>query len=70
MKWTGKGIKEKAIDVETKKIVIDLDPKFLRPSEVDFLRGDFSKARKKLNWKPLISTNELIEDMIKKEISK
>ena len=70
LKWSGKGIKEKAIDVETKKIVIDLDPKFLRPSEVDFLRGDFSKARKKLNWKPLISTSELIEDMINEEISK
>jgi len=70
LKWSGKGIKEKAIDIETKKIVIDLDPKFLRPSEVDFLRGDFSKARKKLKWKPLISTNELIDDMIQDEMNR
>jgi GDPmannose 4,6-dehydratase len=70
LKWTGKGIKEKAIDIETKKIIIDLDPKFLRPSEVDFLRGDFSKARKKLKWKPLISTNELIDDMIQDEMNR
>ena len=70
LKWSGNGIKEIATDLNTKKVVIDLDPKFLRPSEVDYLRGDFSKARKKLNWKPVISTNELIEDMIKDEMSK
>jgi GDPmannose 4,6-dehydratase len=70
IKWIGKGIKEKAIDMNTKKTIIDLDPKFLRPTEVDFLRGDFSKARKKLKWKPLISTNELIDDMIQDEINR
>ena len=70
IKWIGKGIKEKAIDMNTKKTIIDLDPKFLRPTEVDFLRGDFSKARKKLKWKPLISTNELIDDMIQDEMSR
>jgi len=70
LKWSGKGINEKATNIDTKEVIIDLDPKFLRPSEVDFLRGDFSKARKKLNWKPLISSNELIEDMINDEMSK
>ena len=70
IKWTGKGINEKAIDMETKKTIVDLDKKFLRPTEVDYLKGDFSKARKKLKWKPTISTNELIEDMIEEEISK
>ena len=61
---------EKAIDMETKNTIIDLDKKFLRPTEVDYLKGDFSKARKKLKWKPTITTNELIEDMIEEEISK
>jgi len=70
IKWIGKGIKEKAIDMNTKKTIIDLDPKFLRPTEVDFLRGDFSKARKKLKWKPMISTNELIDDMIQEEMNR
>ncbi|MDA7715196.1 GDP-mannose 4,6-dehydratase [Pelagibacteraceae bacterium] len=70
IKWIGKGLNEKAIDTETKKTIIDLDKKFLRPTEVDYLKGDFSKARKKLKWKPLITTNELIEDMIEEEISK
>ena len=70
IKWIGKGINEKAIDMETKKTIVDLDKKFLRPTEVDYLKGDFSKARKKLKWKPTITTNELIEDMIEEEISK
>ena len=70
IKWVGKGINEKAIDIETKKTIVDLDKKFLRPTEVDYLKGDFSKARKKLKWKPTITTNELIEDMIEEEISK
>ena len=70
IKWIGKGINEKAIDMETKKTIVDLDKKFLRPTEVDYLKGDFSKARKKLKWKPAITTNELIDDMIEEEISK
>ena len=52
------------------KIIIYLDKKFLRPTEVDYLKGDFTKARKKLKWKPVITTNELIEDMIEEEILK
>ena len=67
--WRGKGIKEKGIDLETNKVIIELDSKHFRPTEVDFLRGDFSKARKSLGWKPAISTNELIDDMIKEELS-
>ena len=67
--WRGKGIKEKGIDLETNKVIIELDSKHFRPTEVDFLRGDFSKARKNLGWKPAISTNELIDDMIKEELS-
>ncbi len=69
IKWVGKGLNEKAIETESNKVIIDLDKKFLRPTEVDYLKGNFSKARKKLKWKPLISTNELIEEMIKEEIS-
>ena len=67
--WKGKGFKEKGIDKETGKIIIDVDRKHFRPTEVDFLRGDFSKAKRHLKWKPVISTNELIDDMIDHELS-
>ena len=68
--WKGAGLKEKAFDKETGKVIIDIDPKYFRPSEVDFLKGDYSKAKKFLKWKPSISTNELIEDMVDYELSK
>ena len=67
--WKGKNINEKGYDKNTGKLLIDLDKKHFRPSEVDFLRGDYSKARKNLKWFPSISTNELIEDMINDELS-
>ena len=68
LKWRGKGINEKGIDKNNGKVIIDLDKKYLRASEVDFLRGDFSKARKHLKWTPNISTDELIDDMISEEL--
>ena len=69
LRWSGKGIKEKGIDNDTGKVIIDLDEKYLRPSEVDFLKGDFSKARRHLKWSPKISTDQLIDDMISDELS-
>jgi GDPmannose 4,6-dehydratase len=69
LKWVGKGINEKGIDKDNGRIIIDLDKKYFRPSEVDFLRGDFSKARKLLRWSPKISTDNLIDDMIDEELS-
>ena len=69
LKWVGKGVKEKAIDKETGKVIIDIKSKHFRPSEVDFLKGDFSKAKKLLKWTPAISTEELVDDMIDFELS-
>ena len=69
LKWRGKDINEKGIDKDSGKIIIDLNKKHFRPSEVDFLRGDFSKARKHLKWSPKISTDDLIDDMISEELS-
>ncbi len=69
LKWRGKGINEKGINKINGKVIVDLDKKFLRPSEVDFLKGDFSKAKKHLKWSPGISTDQLIDDMINEELS-
>ena len=68
IKWKGKGINEKAINLSNNKTIIDIDKKFLRPTEVDFLRGDFSKAKRLLKWKPAYNTDDLIEDMISSEL--
>ena len=68
--WKGSGTKEKGVDKKTGKIIVDIDPKHFRPSEVDYLKGNYSKAKKYLKWKPSINTDKLIEDMIKYELSK
>ncbi len=70
IKWVGKGLNEKAINFDNKKVIVDLNKKHLRPAEVDFLKGNFSKAKKLLKWKPKYTTGELIEEMIASELSK
>jgi GDPmannose 4,6-dehydratase len=64
--WKGKGLKECAFDENGKKIII-IDKKYFRPLEVDYLRGNASKAFKILKWKPKIKVEKLIEEMIEFE---
>lgn len=68
--WVGKGIKEKGIDAKTKKVIIEIDKKYFRPQEVEFLLGDYSKAKKILKWKPKISLDKMIDDMLQKSFEK
>jgi GDPmannose 4,6-dehydratase len=70
IKWVGKGSREKGINIEDKKIIVECDKKYFRPLDVDSLIGDSKKARKKLKWIPQIKINQLIDEMIKFEISK
>ena len=62
--WKNKGINEIAIDRNSQKIIIKIDKKYFRPGEVDFLKGDYSKAKKLLKWKPKYKSDDLINDMI------
>ena len=68
IKWRGKGIKEKAYDKKN-NCIIECHKKYFRPAEVDILRGDYSKAKKKLKWKPENDINSLIKDMISYELN-
>ena len=68
--WKGKGLKEKGIDKKTGKTVIEIDPKYFRPAEVDVLQGDYSKAKKKLGWKPKIGFKELVRLMAESDLEK
>lgn len=65
--WRGKGIKEKGIDKKTKRVLVSIDKTYFRPSEVDLLKGDSSKARKKLGWKPKVKFKELVKIMMEEE---
>lgn len=63
--WEGAGLKEKGIDKKSGKTLIEIDERYFRPAEVDFLLGDASKARKILNWQPKITFSKLAELMTK-----
>ena len=70
IEWRGSGISEKGYDKKTNKLLIEIDSKYFRPSEVDFLLGDASKASKLLNWTPKVKFNELISIMVTAEMEK
>jgi GDPmannose 4,6-dehydratase len=62
--WEGAGINEVGKDAATGKILIRIDPRYFRPTEVDFLLGDPSKAREKLGWENRVSFDQLIKIMV------
>ena len=65
IRWEGKGIDEKGIDVATGKVLVEVDPKYFRPAEVEQLLGDPTKAKTLLGWNPTkTSFDELIKKMV------
>ena len=68
LSWQGEGINEIGVDISTGKTLIEIDPDYFRPTEVDLLIGDASKAREKLNWQPTISFEALIEEMVNEDL--
>jgi len=64
LEWHEHGIDEKGVDSETGKVLVKIDPRYFRPTEVDFLVGDANKARKKLGWQPNVSFNDLVKMMV------
>lgn len=60
--WKGEGVNEKAFD-ERGNIVVQVDPKYFRPAEVETLLGDATKAKERLNWSPKITFDELVKEM-------
>ena len=68
--WEGKGLEEKGIDKKTGRVVVEIDPRYFRPTEVDLLLGDSSKARKQLGWEPKTSLDQLIQEMTEFELER
>ena len=66
--WEGEGINEVGRRADTNEIVVRIDPRYFRPTEVDKLLGDPSKANKKLGWEPSVSLEELITEMVQTDM--
>ena len=68
--WEGDGTDEVGKDKSTGKTIIKIDKKYYRPTEIDQLRGDSSKAQKELNWKPKTTLDQLVKIMVKSDMEK
>jgi GDPmannose 4,6-dehydratase len=67
--WEGEGKAEKGVDRRTGEVVVEVDPAYFRPTEVETLLGDATKARRKLGWTPRISFEELIAEMVASDLN-
>ena len=70
IKWKGSSIGEIGYDSKTNKVLVKIDKDYYRPTEVDILQGDFSKAEKELNWRPKINLKQLVKIMVKSDMEK
>ena len=68
IQWTGEGVNEKGFDKETGNVLVEIDPKYFRPTEVDLLIGDPSKAQKELGWKHKHDLASLCKDMVQADM--
>ena len=69
LEWSGEGINEIGKDNKSGKVLVQIDKKYFRPTEVDFLEGDASEAKEKLNWTPKISLESMISEMVQYDIN-
>ncbi|MBO4617872.1 MAG: GDP-mannose 4,6-dehydratase [Lachnospiraceae bacterium] len=70
LRFEGEGVNEKAYDVKTGKLMVDVNPVFFRPAEVEFLWGDCTKAEQTLGWKRDVSFDGLVEMMVDSDLKK
>jgi GDPmannose 4,6-dehydratase len=68
IEWKGRGINEEGLNKKTGKVLVEVDPTYFRPTEVEMLIGDATKAKEKLEWKPKHSLKDLVTDMVKKDL--
>ena len=68
IEWQGAGTEEKGVDAASGKVLVEVDPRYFRPAEVDRLQGDASKARDKLDWKHRTGFAELVREMVEADL--
>jgi GDPmannose 4,6-dehydratase len=68
IEWRGSGLDEKGYDAQTGKCLVEVDPRYIRPTEVPSLLGDSAKARRKLGWRPKIGFEEMVHEMVQADL--
>jgi GDPmannose 4,6-dehydratase len=68
IEWKGKGVDEVGIDTKSRRTLVKVDPRYFRPTEVETLLGDASKAKAKLGWSAKVSFGELVTEMVESDL--
>jgi len=68
VRWEGSGVKEKGVDEQSGNVLVEVDPRYFRPTEVETLLGDSTKAREKLGWTPEISLEKMVAEMVREDL--
>jgi GDPmannose 4,6-dehydratase len=69
IKWQGSGADEQGVDEETGRVIVRIDPRYFRPTEVDSLLGDATRAREQLGWQPKYDFKGLVKEMIEADVA-
>ncbi len=69
IEWRGEGLDEEGVDPQTGRVLVDIDPWYFRPTEVDLLIGDAAKAREELGWTPSVTFDELVRIMVEADLA-
>ncbi len=70
IKWEGSGVNEVGLDYKSDKVLVKIDKNYFRPTEVAVLQGDYSKAKRLLNWRPKTNLEQLVKLMVKADMEK
>ena len=68
LEWQGEGVDEKGIDKKSGRVLVEVDPRYFRPAEVELLWGDSTKARTELGWEPKYSFMDLVKEMVQSDL--
>jgi GDPmannose 4,6-dehydratase len=66
--WEGSGVSEKAVDKRSGEVLVAINPRYFRPTEVDSLLGDATKIEQRLGWQPTITFEQMVEEMVKADL--
>ena len=68
IEWKGRGVQERGIDTSNGRVLVEVDPRYFRPTEVEILVGDATKAREKLGWRHEMNFNDLVTEMVREDV--
>ncbi len=68
IEWRGEGVDEQGLDAETGDVLVEVDPRYFRPTEVPLLEGDAGRARERLGWSHTVSFRDLVREMVDSDL--